>query len=408
VKTLTAGWDGPPSVMQDQRVEAGAPPHKTCCRGRSSASDSRARRVGASDLNGSQSGGGRRHPGLDRETGTCMVRVLIAGLVAMVVAIVIGPTFIEWLRRAGVGQQIREEGPARHIVKQGTPTMGGLLILATAVVPFLLLSRYTMPGLALLFLTVGCAAIGFTDDYLKVRRRRSLGLAGRWKMLGLVLITIGVYWVVTQVGYLDTEIYFPVVDVNIDLGWFYFPFLFVVIAGTANGVNLTDGIDGLAAGTCAISLLTFLAFAAISWIRSGEVGFRSDNYLDVAIFTAALIGGVIGFLWFNAFPAELIMGDTGSMALGGAIAGLAVMTQTEVLLIFIGDIYLIEALSVMIQVASFKRTGKRVFLITPIHHHFEMKAWSETKIMVRFWIVGAIFCTTGFVLFYRYYLRFKL
>ncbi len=337
-----------------------------------------------------------------------MVRVLIAGLVAMVIAIVIGPTFIEWLRRTGVGQQIREEGPARHIVKQGTPTMGGLLILATALVPFLALSVFTWPGLTLFAMTLGCAAIGFADDYLKVRKRRSLGLNGRWKMLGLVLITIGVGWVVSRVGYLDTEIYFPVVDVNIDLGWLYFPFLFVVIAGTANGVNLTDGLDGLAAGTCAISLLTFLAIAAITWLRSGEVGLRSDNFLDVAIFTAALIGGVIGFLWFNAFPAEVFMGDTGSMALGGAIAGLAVMTQTEVLLVFIGGIYLIEALSVMIQVASFKRTGRRVFLMAPIHHHFEMKAWSETKIMVRFWIVGAILCTFGFVLYYRYYLRFKL
>ena len=191
--------------------------------------------------------------------------------------------------------------------------------------------------------------------------------------------------------------------------WLYFPFLFIVIAGTANGVNLTDGLDGLAAGTCAISILTFLAIAAISWIRSGEVGQRSDNYLDVAIFAAALIGGVIGFLWFNAFPAEVFMGDTGSMALGGAIAGARRDDRRpRCCSIFIGGIYLIEALSVMIQVASFKRTGKRVFLMAPIHHHFEMKAWSETKIMVRFWIVGAIFCTIGFVLFYRYYLRFKL
>ena len=354
-------------------------------------------------------GGARRHPGLDRETGRGMVRVLIAGLVAMVLAILIGPTFIEWLRRSGVGQQIREEGPARHIVKQGTPTMGGLLILATALLPFLVLSAlHAARARARCSSPSAARAIGFTDDYLKVRRRRSLGLSGRWKMLGLVLITIGVGWVVTQVGYLDTEIYFPIVDVNIDLRWLYFPFLFVVIAGTANGVNLTDGLDGLAAGTCAISLLTFLAIAAISWIRSGQPGQRSDNYLDVAIFAAALIGGVIGFLWFNAFPAEVFMGDTGSMALGGAIAGLAVMTQTEVLLVFIGGIYLIEALSVMIQVASFKRTGKRVFLMAPIHHHFEMKAWSETKIMVRFWIVGAILSTIGFVLFYRYYLRFKL
>ncbi|MEI7760049.1 MAG: phospho-N-acetylmuramoyl-pentapeptide-transferase [Thermoleophilia bacterium] len=337
-----------------------------------------------------------------------MVRVLIAGLVAMVGAIAIGPLFIDWLRRTGVGQQIREEGPARHIVKQGTPTMGGLLILATASVPFLLLSAFTWPGLTLLAITLGCAAIGFADDYLKVRKRRSLGLSGRWKMLGLILITIGVGWVVTRVGYLDTEIYFPLIDVNVDLHWLYFPFLFFVIAGTSNGVNLTDGLDGLAAGTCAISLLTFLAIAAISWLRSGPVGERSDNFLDIAIFAAALIGGVVGFLWFNAFPAEVFMGDTGSMALGGAIAGLAVMTQTEVLLVFIGGVYLIETLSVIIQVASFKRTGKRVFLMAPIHHHFEMKAWSETKIMVRFWIVGAIFCTIGFVLYYRYYLRFRL
>jgi phospho-N-acetylmuramoyl-pentapeptide-transferase len=337
-----------------------------------------------------------------------MVRVLIAGLVAMVIAVVIGPIFIEWLRQSGVGQQIREEGPARHIVKQGTPTMGGLLILAAAAAPFVILSLYTLPGLGLLFVTLGCGLIGFVDDYLKVRRRRSLGLPGWWKMLGLVLITVGIGWVVTQVDYLDTTIYFPIVDGHIDLHWGYFPFLFIVIAGTANGVNLTDGLDGLAAGTCAISLLTLLAIAAITWVRSGSVGHRSSDYLDVAIFAAAVIGGVIGFLWFNAFPAEVFMGDTGSMALGGAIAGLAVMTQTEVLLVFIGAIYLIEALSVMIQVASFKRTGRRVFLMAPIHHHFEMKAWSETKIMVRFWIVGAIFCTLGFVLFYRYYLGFKL
>ena len=334
-----------------------------------------------------------------------MVRVLIAGLVAMVLAIVIGPTFIEWLRRVGVGQQIRL---ASHVVKQGTPTMGGLLILATAVAPFLVAvevhaarPRAAVPHDRLRGdrvhrrLPQGAQAplarpLGALEDARPGvdHDRRRLGRdPGRLPRYGDLL---------------------PDRRRQIDLGWFYFPFLFIVIAGTANGVNLTDGIDGLAAGSSAISLLTFLAIAAISWIRSGEVGFRSDNYLDVAIFAAAMIGGVIGFLWFNAFPAELFMGDTGSLALGGAIAGLAVMTQTEVLLIFIGGIYLIEALSVMIQVASFKSTGKRVFLITPIHHHFEMKAWSETKIMVRFWILGAIFCSTGFVLFYRYYLRFKL
>jgi phospho-N-acetylmuramoyl-pentapeptide-transferase len=338
-----------------------------------------------------------------------MVRVLVAGLVAMVIAVAVGPQFIEWLRRRGIGQQIRAEGPAGHIVKQGTPTMGGLLILVAALLPAFAVSLYTVPGVTILLATLACALIGFADDFLKVRRRRSLGLNGRWKMLGLLLITAGVGWATTQIDYMDTEIYFPLVDVNIDLHWLYFPFLFLVIAGTANGVNLTDGIDGLAAGTCAISLITLLAIALIDWVRSADVvANRSDDYRDIAIVAAALIGGVIGFLWFNAFPAEVFMGDTGSMALGGAIATLAILTETEVLLVFIGGIYLIEALSVMIQVASFKRTGRRVFLIAPIHHHFEMKAWSETKIMVRFWIVGAILCAIGFVLYYRYYLRFQL
>ncbi len=338
-----------------------------------------------------------------------MARVLIAGLIAMVIAVAVGPQFIAWLKRQSIGQQIREEGPAGHVVKAGTPTMGGLLILVAALAPALVVSLYTVPGVTIILATFGCALIGFADDYLKVRKRRSLGLNGRWKLAGLVLITAGVGWATTQVGYMDTEIYFPLVDVNIDLHWLYFPFLFLVIAGTSNGVNLTDGLDGLAAGTCAISLITLLAIALIDWLRSADsVANRSHEYLDIAIVAAALIGGVIGFLWFNAFPAEVFMGDTGSMALGGAIATLAILTETEVLLVFIGGVYLIEILSVIIQVASFKRTGRRVFLMAPIHHHFEMKAWSETKIMVRFWIIGAILCAIGFALYYRYYLRFQL
>jgi phospho-N-acetylmuramoyl-pentapeptide-transferase len=338
-----------------------------------------------------------------------MVRVLIAGLVAMVIAVAVGPQFIEWLRRRSIGQQIRAEGPASHAVKQGTPTMGGLLILVAALIPAVAVSLYTIPGVTVILATLACGLLGFADDFLKVRRRRSLGLSGRWKMLGLLVISAGVGWATTRVGYMDTEIYFPLVDVNIDLGWAYYPFLFLVIAGTANAVNLTDGVDGLAAGTCAISIITLLAIATIDWVRSADtVAQRSDEYLDIAIVAAALIGGVIGFLWFNAFPAELFMGDTGSMALGGAIATLAILTETEVLLVFIGGVFLIEAVTWMIQIASFKRTGKRVFLMVPIHHHFELKAWSSTKIMVRFWIVGAILCAIGFVLYYRYYLRFQL
>jgi phospho-N-acetylmuramoyl-pentapeptide-transferase len=335
-----------------------------------------------------------------------MVPVLIAGLIAMVAAVVIGPRFIDLLRTRDLGQQIRAEGPATHVVKQGTPTMGGLLILASAVIPFLALSQYTAEGLTVLFIVLACALIGFTDDYLKLRRRRSLGLSGRWKMVGLAVITVVAAVLLQESTSFTTSIYVPVVGWDLDLGILFYPFLFFVIAGTVNGANLTDGIDGLAAGTVVIMLLTFLAMAGIAWIRSGDPGARSETYLDIATLAAALIGGTIGFLWYNAFPAEVFMGDTGSFALGGAIAGFAVVTGTEILLPLIAGIFVIEVLSLIIQVVSFKRTGKRVFLIAPIHHHFEMKAWSETKVMVRFWIVCAIFCASGFALFYRDFLHF--
>jgi phospho-N-acetylmuramoyl-pentapeptide-transferase len=195
----------------------------------------------------------------------------------------------------------------------------------------------------------------------------------------------------------------------VPLSYAFYPLLFLVIAGTANGVNLTDGLDGLAAGTSIIALLTFLSMIVIAYIRSGPVGERSETNLDLAILGAALIGGAIGFLWYNAFPAEVFMGDTGSMALGGALAGFAIMTDTEILLLLIGGVPAIMALSVIVQVVSFKYFGgRRPFLMAPIHHHFEMKAWSETKIMVRFWILAAILCACGFVLYYRYYLQFQL
>ncbi|HSI97184.1 MAG TPA: phospho-N-acetylmuramoyl-pentapeptide-transferase [Gaiellaceae bacterium] len=335
-----------------------------------------------------------------------MVPVLIAGLIAMVAAVVMGPKFIEMLRTRNLGQQIRAEGPAAHVVKQGTPTMGGLLIVGSAVIPFLALSQYTAEALTVLFVMLGCAAIGFTDDYLKLRRRHSLGLPGRWKMLLLVAVTVGAALLLQETTTFDTSIYVPVAGWDLDLGLLYYPFLFVLIAGTVNGANFTDGIDGLAAGTATIMLLTFLSVAGISWLRSGDPGERSEIYLDLATLAAALIGGTIGFLWYNAFPAEVFMGDTGSMALGGVIAGFAVVTGTEILLPLIAAIFVIEVLSLIIQVVSFKRTGRRVFLMAPIHHHFEMKAWSETKIMVRFWIVCAIFCASGFALFYRDFLRF--
>jgi phospho-N-acetylmuramoyl-pentapeptide-transferase len=327
-------------------------------------------------------------------------KVIIAGLFAMVLSIIVGPKFIEFLRRNELGQHIREEGPEGHRTKQGTPTMGGVLIVLAAALPFLILSEYTLPALTVFAVTLACGAIGFLDDFTKVRRRRSLGLAGRWKLLLLGAITVFLAWAAREQG-LDTDVYIPAVG-QVELSYLWYVLVFFIVAGAANGVNLTDGIDGLAAGTGMIALLTCTSLPVIAFIRS-----RGDTDLDLAILGAALIGGAIGFLWYNAFPAEVFMGDTGSMAIGGALAGFAVMTKTETLLPLIGGIFLIEALSVMIQVFTFKYLGRRVFLMTPIHHHFEMKAWSETKIMVRFWILTAILCGSAFALYYRYYIPFR-
>ena len=334
-----------------------------------------------------------------------MVEVLLAGVLAMVISILCGPKFIDFLRKNEFGQQIREEGPKGHVVKQGTPAMGGLLIMISMAVPFLIFSDRTVPAVTAFFVALGCAAIGFVDDWTKVSRRRSLGLAGRWKLLWLGAITVVVGFVAAR-GLdepLTTDVYLPLLDVDLPLGWGWYVLLYFIIAGFANGVNLTDGVDGLAAGTTTISLLTYTAMslvAALASIRAVGAADRVD--LDLAILGASLIGASIGFLWYNAFPAQVFMGDTGSMGLGGAIAAFAIMTKTESLLIFIGGIFVIEALSVIVQVVSFKWFGRRVLLMAPLHHHFEMKAWSETRIMVRFWIVTAILCACGFVLYYRY------
>jgi phospho-N-acetylmuramoyl-pentapeptide-transferase len=332
-----------------------------------------------------------------------MTRVLIAGLVALIVSIVVGPKFIAFLRKNEFGQHIREDGPQHHSVKQGTPTMGGLIILFAATIGFLPVSHYRLQALTVLFATLACGAIGFLDDFIKLTRARSLGLNGRWKLLLLAGVT-AVVAVVAHHLRLSTDVYVPVADVSIPLSYAWYPFLFLIIAGASNGTNLADGVDGLAAGTGIIAIFTFTAMMIVSFVRSSpNPAHRNLTKLDLAIIGAGLIGAAIGFLWYNAFPAEVFMGDTGSMAFGGAIATFAIMTKTELLLIFIGGIFVIEALSVMIQVFTFKYLGRRVFLMAPIHHHFEMKAWSETKIMVRFWIVAGILCAAGFALFYRYY-----
>jgi phospho-N-acetylmuramoyl-pentapeptide-transferase len=334
-----------------------------------------------------------------------LVRVLIAGVLALLISILIAPRLIAFMRSRAYGLHIREEGPQHHFVKAGTPTLGGLVILVALAVAFLALSHYTTNALLVFFVTLGCAAIGFLDDAIKLTHRRSLGLNGRWKLLLLAVIAL-VVGIVTWHREFSTSVYLPVVNWELPLSVGWYVLVFLMIAGTANAVNFTDGLDGLAAGTGIIAVFTFTAMAVIAWIRSGAPGDRNQLYIDLSIFGAALIGAIVGFLWYNAWPAEIAMGDTGSMAIGGALAAFAIVMKTEFLLLLIGGIFVIETLSVIIQVLSFKYMGRRVFLIAPIHHHFEMKAWSETKIVVRFWIVCAILCALAFALYYRYYFQF--
>jgi phospho-N-acetylmuramoyl-pentapeptide-transferase len=314
--------------------------------------------------------------------------ILIGGMASLLICVFVGPRFIEYLRLKEFGQHIREEGPAGHQGKAGTPTMGGLAVLLAVLVPFLILSDYRQASLTVLGTTVAMAALGFADDWNKLRKRRSLGVSGRTKLVIQALTAIALWLAVTEPVGLQDTLRLRVVDASIDLGIAYPVLIFLVLAGATNGVNLTDGLDGLAAGCAAI---VFLAFTAMTFITTGQQ--------DLALLSACLVGACVGFLWFNSFPASVFMGDTGSLGLGGAIAALAVMTKTEVLLIVIGGIFVIEAMSVAIQVFSFQRFRKRVFLMAPIHHHFELLGWSETKIILRFWIVAAICAAIGFTLY---------
>ncbi len=317
-----------------------------------------------------------------------------ATLTALFLAFLVGPSLIRWLARMRVGQPIREIGPA-HQAKAGTPTMGGLLILLSLIVSVLLWSNldnrfvWTVMGV-----TIGYGLLGFIDDYLKVSRQHSAGIPGRvklvWQTAVAAVVAIAIY---SDPGF-DARLSVPFFKAfQPEIGVFYVPLAIFVIVGTSNAVNLTDGLDGLAIGPVMVAAGTF----AILSYAAGHAGFA--EYLAIravpgsghlAIFCAALIGGSLGFLWFNASPAQLFMGDVGSLALGGALGTIAVLIRQEALLAVVGGIFVFETLSVMIQVASFKLTGRRVFLMTPIHHHFEKLGWPEQKIVVRFWIVSIV------------------
>jgi len=316
-----------------------------------------------------------------------MGEVLIAGTASLLICIFLSPKFIAFLREREFGQNIREEGPEGHHVKAGTPTMGGIIIFTAISVPFLLLTDLDWRAIGVFGAAMACALLGFADDYTKLVKKRSLGLRGRTKLVVTLLIAVGLWLVATRKADLADTLNLRIVDASINLGYLYPVFIYLVLAGTTSAVNLTDGLDGLAAGCAAIVLLSYIAIT----FTNGQTG--------LALVAGCLVGACVGFLWFNSFPASIFMGDTGSLGLGGAIAGMAVMTKTEVLLIILGGIFVIEALSVLIQVFSFQTFRKRVFLMAPIHHHFELQAWSETKIILRFWIVAAVCSAIGFTLY---------
>jgi phospho-N-acetylmuramoyl-pentapeptide-transferase len=325
-----------------------------------------------------------------------MLRAMGASVVAMILMLVIGPPFIRWLRLNEFGQNIREEGPEGHKIKEGTPTMGGVLIWFAVLVPFIIFSRFSVASLTVMIAALGNAAIGFADDWIKIVRKRSLGLAARYKLLLQLLLALFIGFIALHFVGLDTRVDVPFTSYRLELGGVgFYALIFLTLAGFSNAVNLTDGLDGLAAGTSAIVLVALAGIAFIIGRNASDPGIT-----DLMVVAGCVGGACLGFLWYNTFPADVFMGDTGSLGLGGAIAGMAVITRTEFVLLIIGGLFVIEALSVMAQVVSFKLFHRRVLLMAPLHHHFELKAWSETKIIVRFWIIAAIFAGAGFAAYY--------
>lgn len=327
-----------------------------------------------------------------------------AVLTALFLAFVLGPSIIRWLKsKQGKGQPIRDDGPERHIIeKAGTPTMGGTLILLSLSVSTLLWADLTNPFIwATLLVTVGYGLIGFADDYLKVTKSNTKGLSGKLKLLAQVVIGVtAAYWIASTTGDpLATKLAFPFFkNLLLDLGWFYLAFGVFVMVGTSNAVNLTDGLDGLAIVPVMIATTVFMLIAYLT----GHIVFADYLQLhhipgagELAVFCAALIGASIGFLWFNAPPAMVFMGDTGSLALGGALGTISVITKQEFVLAIVGGLFVLETVSVIVQVASFKLTGKRVFRMAPLHHHFEKKGWAEPTIVIRFWIIAVILAIAG-------------
>ncbi len=326
-------------------------------------------------------------------------RTAAASLTALALSVLLGPWLIRKLQAFQIGQIIRQEGPQSHRAKAGTPTMGGLLILVAAIVPTLLWADLANAYVWVAVLaTLAFGAVGFADDYLKIIRRSHHGLLPRYKMgLQIVIaVCVGVaLMALAEQGLYNTRLIFPFFKNLIpDLGWFYVLFTVLVLVGSTNAVNLTDGLDGLAISTFAVAAAAFTALAYVTGhavLADYLLLVRFPPAGELTVFCGALVGASLGFLWYNSYPAEIFMGDVGSLALGGALGTVAILIKQELLLPIVGGVFVLEALSVIIQVASFKLRGKRVFKMAPLHHHFELLGWSEPKVIARFLIVGVIF-----------------
>ncbi|MDX1690134.1 MAG: phospho-N-acetylmuramoyl-pentapeptide-transferase [Acidimicrobiia bacterium] len=343
-----------------------------------------------------------------------MIEMLVAAAVAFGVTVVVTPFAIRFLRARNIGQFIQTEVEG-HQHKQGTPTMGGIVMIVAVLIAYLVAKidlrneagaiapgfrDFEVRGLLILLALVGMGVIGFIDDFSKVRRARNLGLKKRWKFLGQLAIASLFAWGALATDGISTELSFAR-PLGLELGWFYVVLVLVMLTGVSNGLNLTDGLDGLAAGS---SALVFGAYVIISFWKFRNIDFYGSTSLEPAVMAAAITAAALGFLWWNTAPAKVFMGDTGSNALGGALAATALVTDTHLLLVVVGGLYVWETVSVIIQVAAFRGWRRRVFLMAPVHHHYELKGWPETTVIVRFWIISAIAIALGLGLFYADFL----
>ncbi|MBU5669090.1 phospho-N-acetylmuramoyl-pentapeptide-transferase [Peptoniphilus sp. MSJ-1] len=309
-------------------------------------------------------------------------------IIGLILSIILGRVFIPLLRKLHAGQSIREDGPKSHLVKSGTPTIGGIIFLSSVLITILITGNFKISVFMILFSTFAFGAIGFIDDYIKVVKKRNLGLRAYQKLFLQIIASVILIIYQSNSKNMSTDLYIPFLKDYINIGLLYIPFIIFVVVGTVNSVNLTDGLDGLSSSVTIICLL-FFTICSVKFNRP-----------EIAIFCLALSGALIGFLFYNKYPAKVFMGDTGSLALGGAISAIAILLNIPLILPIAGGIYFIETLSVIIQVISFKTTGKRVFLMSPLHHHFEHKGWHETKIVAVFSIVEIILCIISYIILF--------